>query len=457
MVASFRILCLWSFFMMSTISWAVGQNHVAIFSSTFSGHNNVMLAIASELNTLGIRVSFYLPSYATLKNQNQRVMNDIAKLPNSSVVRLDEYYPELPPLDPLLRTPLQVATLLEPAKTAYDKDPADIIIFDMLAPEGKLIGMMTNTPTIAISAAFEVPKKFARQGDIFQGQQVFLDKIYQFSNIKLEESIIPGAALPFVAGDETYSLMLPQLHCTIPEKISDGITIKHLGPRFSDFSNSGEGHPALDFIDRHHQQQKKIIYLSLGTVVSQKVYNSSSSGKEFVNKIFQELSDIVAADDSLAMVISSGEAPFQCASTFQSEKIAVFASVPQISVLESVDLFITHGGANSVNEAALAGVPMLVIPFFDDQHFCAKAVRMAGLGLAIEHDDSVLPQCMSPLSGIYDRESFNKVTIKQHIKTLINDNQQQQSRQFKEHALQSNRFEEFIRLLENKIKHKPIS
>lgn len=222
----------WLLIMMPGLSLSAFNGHVAIVSSTFSGHVNVMLAIAKELNAANIRVSFYLSSFTTLSEQNHTVMNRIATLPKSSVVDLSAHYIDLPPLDPLERLPIQTAALLEPIKIAFDRDPADVIIFDMLALEGKLIGLMTDTPTIAIGAAFEVPKRFAKSVDVFHQHREHLHTIFQFSGLRLEEHVIAGAALPFVFGDETYSLTLPELHQSITDKISDceGKIVHHIGP-----------------------------------------------------------------------------------------------------------------------------------------------------------------------------------------------------------------------------------
>jgi MGT family glycosyltransferase len=59
-------------------------------------------------------------------------------------------------------------------------------------------------------------------------------------------------------------------------------------------------------------------------------------------------------------------------------------SVPQPEVLARAALFVTHGGMNSVNEAAYAGVPMLVVPQGADQPLVARRVVELGAGLTID-------------------------------------------------------------------------
>lgn len=57
--------------------------------------------------------------------------------------------------------------------------------------------------------------------------------------------------------------------------------------------------------------------------------------------------------------------------------------VAQASLLRDprVSLFITHGGASSVQEGLIAGVPMLCVPFFADQRYIASLVERLGVGL----------------------------------------------------------------------------
>lgn len=59
--------------------------------------------------------------------------------------------------------------------------------------------------------------------------------------------------------------------------------------------------------------------------------------------------------------------------------------VPQIAVLKQASLFITHGGMNSVSEAMVHGVPMLVIPFVSDQPVNAEQVARLGLGKVLDY------------------------------------------------------------------------
>ena len=60
--------------------------------------------------------------------------------------------------------------------------------------------------------------------------------------------------------------------------------------------------------------------------------------------------------------------------------IRAYSFVPQLEVLQHADLFITHAGMNSVNEAMYHGVPMLVMPIMNDQPINAEQVVRLKLG-----------------------------------------------------------------------------
>ena len=58
---------------------------------------------------------------------------------------------------------------------------------------------------------------------------------------------------------------------------------------------------------------------------------------------------------------------------------------PQLEVLKMADVFVTHGGMNSVSEALFFGTPMVVIPFVSDQPVNAKCVEKLGVGKTLEY------------------------------------------------------------------------
>ena len=118
--------------------------------------------------------------------------------------------------------------------------------------------------------------------------------------------------------------------------------------------------------------EKPVVYISLGTIV------------KGVKKFFQQCMEAFR-DDPVDVIISTGK-------TFDVGKLKnvppnvhVYSSVPQIEVLRMADVFITHGGMNSISEALVYEVPMIVIPFMADQPVNAKQVEAFCLGKRLEY------------------------------------------------------------------------
>jgi MGT family glycosyltransferase len=73
--------------------------------------------------------------------------------------------------------------------------------------------------------------------------------------------------------------------------------------------------------------------------------------------------------------------------------------LPQTSVLEQVDLVITHGGNNTTTESIHFGKPMVVLPIFWDQHDNAQRVDETGFGVRLPTYEFEADQ----LAGAIDR------------------------------------------------------
>lgn len=51
------------------------------------------------------------------------------------------------------------------------------------------------------------------------------------------------------------------------------------------------------------------------------------------------------------------------------------------------DVFVTHGGMNSVSEALVYGTPMVLIPFVSDQPVNARSMEKLGVGRYLKDSD----------------------------------------------------------------------
>jgi MGT family glycosyltransferase len=113
------------------------------------------------------------------------------------------------------------------------------------------------------------------------------------------------------------------------------------------------------------------LYISLGTVFN--------ANPEFFDDCFDAF-----ADSYWQVILSVGTNTDPSALVRIPENFLVRPHVPQLEVLEHTDVFITHGGMNSVMEAIYYGVPVVVVPQQPEQAMTAARVAELGLGVALE-------------------------------------------------------------------------
>ena len=112
------------------------------------------------------------------------------------------------------------------------------------------------------------------------------------------------------------------------------------------------------------KMKSPIIYLSLGSIISNKGFC-----KECIRAF---------GDTEFSVILNTGRiSPDKLGDIPQN--VYAYSFVPQIEVLKHADVFLTHCGMNSVNEAIAAKVPMIAMPFVNDQ--LANAQRIVELGI----------------------------------------------------------------------------
>ena len=100
------------------------------------------------------------------------------------------------------------------------------------------------------------------------------------------------------------------------------------------------------------------------------------------------------------MVCPAGElAGTEWAASLPGEPIVVDYA-PQRQLLARAAAFVTHGGANSVMEALVAGVPLVVSPVCNDQFAQAWFVERAGVGVTLDLHEGDAGQAALAIEGV---------------------------------------------------------
>ena len=119
-----------------------------------------------------------------------------------------------------------------------------------------------------------------------------------------------------------------------------------------------------------------LLYISLGTVFNQDIV--------FYNNCFEALKDIRAT-----IIMSVGMKTEISSLENIPSNFIVKNYVPQLKVSSISDLFISHGGMNSVNEALYHRVPLIIVPIQKEQEIVAGRVAGCGVGIHL-NDKSVI-------------------------------------------------------------------
>lgn len=169
----------------------------------------------------------------------------------------------------------------------------------------------------------------------------------------------------------THSVRSPMLNLmpTIPALVGDeavtddGVQLVGL-PGAAGTRGDEVAFSSLDRID----PDCPVVYVSFGTIVYRRpdllrtvITGAAATGAQVIASVGDLAEELALPDEVLT-------APY----------------LPQREVLERADVFITHGGYNSVAESIRAATPMLVIPLATDQPVQAHFVGSAGFGTALE-------------------------------------------------------------------------
>ena len=171
-------------------------------------------------------------------------------------------------------------------------------------------------------------------------------------------------------------------------------SFKFVGPIITNRSE------AYDFII--DLNNKKLIYVSLGTV-----FNNNETAFHFYTNCIK-----VFTGSDFEVIISTGGGID--ASIFKNipPNINIHNYVPQLEVLKRANLFITHGGMNSVNEALYYGVPLFLIPMGVDQPMVARQVQKLGAGRMIDADSIDFKTLKKVCIEIIENPSYKESSVR---------------------------------------------
>lgn len=359
---------------------------IVFFCIPAYGHTNPTLGVVKELAEQGNRVWYY--SYEPFR--------EVIEETGAIFVPCDDFDPPenltakdgaKVAKDIAFATKVLVDTTLAMDDAIYenllDIQP-DCIVADSMALWGKLLAKKLNTKFVSSTTTFA----FNKESSKIMGQDLssIAKMIFAMPKIskelkRLQEKGYPvNTILDIIAND-------PQTD-----------TIVYTSPEFQPCSESFTDKyafvgPSIRPVKEPFKKKKeKLIYISMGTVNNDllPVYQACISALE--NTDYQVVAS-VGHQVNLEIIQR------------KADNISIYPSVDQIAVLEKADLFITHCGMNSVNEALYFGVPLLMLPQTAEQKGVARRVEQLGAGVLLKrHNPKEIHQSVNHL--LYSEEYY---------------------------------------------------
>lgn len=248
-------------------------------------------------------------------------------------------------------------------------DSPDFLMFDMSAPWGKIASRQLHIPAIASFPHLPFfwktvlnDLRVLRNGirSIRPGYGYWRELQRQTARIIKDYRLRDPKSFNVLSSSAELNIVFSSRYFQPFEKHFDDSYL-YVGPEI-ELDRQEEPMPI------QKQVGQKLIYVAVGTV-----YEGNLA-------FFRACIDAFS-DPQYLVVLSVGRAfePKSLGTTPPNIKVEQY--VPQLSILEHADLFITHGGLNSISESISFGVPMIVVPNTIEQAINAARVEQLQAGL----------------------------------------------------------------------------
>ena len=355
------------------------NKNILLLTGIFEGHIAACVEIIKDLILLGHSVTCYV-----LDKFENRLKPTGAKLKPISVGKL---------ILPRKAPPIAINNMI--MERYYDflltdfkswVDKYDYFFYDSFF-DGKEINKFFNIPVLVGIYPFPVGEMTPYFKSTLERRNKFINNINKKYNLNIKDYV----SMHYI-GDADYKLMFTSKLFHIESNIIDN-SFYFMGPALEERAND-------ESFDFKKDPNKKLIYISLGTVFNLNVEFYKKCIEVFVNsKEFQ----VIISIGKLINIKDLGEIP---------ENISIFNYVPQLQILKQCDVFITHGGINSVNEGIYMNhLPLIVIPQEMDQIDNAKQIKKFEAGIFIDKDNFSSEILKNAIANILENKEKYKIGV----------------------------------------------
>ena len=360
---------------------------IVFFCIPAHGHTNPTLEVVRELVSQGHEVVYY--SYNMLKEKIEAT--------GAKFISCDDYNMEqkLSPADSVrigkdlaFSTKILVDTTLaldEMVCEEMQKLRPDCIVADSMAIWGKCVAMKLGIPFVSSTTTFAFNRHSAKI--MKQSVAQVLKMIFSMGKIQNDIKRLQAKGYPvnnvldIIQNDDNVNTVVytsPQFQ-PASETFSDKYVF--VGPSIR---------PATSQIEKTH---KKLIYISMGTVVNNTVRFYHDCVKAFGDTDYQ----VIMSIGNLVDMKDFENIP---------ENIKVYNFVDQMAVLAKADVFISHCGMNSVNESLYYGVPLVMYPQTPEQGGVANRVNQLKAGIILKKSNAA--NIRNAVETLLNNEEYRK-------------------------------------------------
>ncbi len=367
------------------------MSKILVFNVPAHGHVNPTLPVVRELVSRGEQVAYYLTDEFEPRIRHTgaafRRIDDtqMGSGPPPGVTAMGQTDPEK------VRQMMADGLRLVPGLVDWVRDEdADCVVYDPFCPWGRALAAILSLPAVAFVPSYAMTENFPlvrRLSSIFEEQRSpeaeeamsdLRDVSWQLHD---RYGLVPLRPTdPFITAEALNIVTLPRPFQPDADALDERYVF--VGPSISPRSDAS-GFPLERLADN------PTLYISLGTVFN--------ANPEFFDACFDAF-----AESEWQVVLSVGTRTDPSTFVRIPDNFLVCPHVPQLEVLEHTDVFVTHGGMNSVMEAIYYGVPMVVVPQQPEQAMTAARVAELGLGVALEPGEvtaGALRDAVTTISG----------------------------------------------------------
>ncbi len=341
---------------------------ILFFNIPAYGHVNPTLPVVTELVRCGHRVVYY--NSDTFEQAIKGTDAEFRAYPNSSTTEI-EFAKRVNNLVSVSVFMLEESLRLLPfSLDTIERENPDLVIFDSIALWGMQAARLKKVSSAASISTFVhegVPGIFKWRDYVHIFRQAFT-KLPSLQRLRRQlvktygPDIFPGKSILPCKGNFNIVYTSREFQPDTPY-IDD--SFHFVGPSILATTRKETDFP-WDLLD----PERTKIYLSLGTLYNQNI--------EFYRTVFTAFSD-----HSAQFILSVGRLTDIHDLGLVPDNFIIQSIVPQLELLQKVDLFITHGGMNSVNEGLNYGVPLVVVPQQIEQVLNGRQVARQGAGVVL--------------------------------------------------------------------------